>query len=680
MALKLGTLQVDFEANTTDFKKAEREVNQGTSRIGKGLKTAGVALAAFVSVQTVARLVMLADNLAVAERRIALLSDSAAEANKNLTSLKQTANDTGQEFGAVFSVFEGFKRVQDDIGATDQQILDFTDTLSKLGIIGGSSGTELSNALRQLNQGLAGGILRAEEFNSIIENTPEIAVALAKGLGKSLGELRGMVLEGELLADDVFNAILSQTDQVNDRFETIPKSLGQLFQETKNILVDIIGNLDKMTMFTGFLGDRWAAFNDVLSQIALNTKAIGDLTAEEAQIRQNQLLEEAKLIQQNIKELETEITQMERMDSFGGALLGKRLQLVELEEQYNELLDEVLRVSQQIVTAKEAEKEMQEDIKEEVEDTVEAAREYGQLFNITEYIGLQNLKIAMQEANAEFERLQEAAKELDTFDDVFADMESAAWDFDTVLKQINDEQVANLLDLSKEIVSTWGKTFDTVLGMADQFHNDKIDAQIAEVKASTELSKEEKEERIKQLEDERKKLNRIQRIAFTAKKLANIAEIAIDTARNVTASGGLTPLGIAQGVFGATQIAAVAAQSYPGRVQGGNVPGGALVPVNENGEPEMLSMGSKQYLLTGDRGGRITSGRNLAANDSMMPNIVINNLAPGTEVVQESITREEVVLMVKQSERNAVSAVNRSIRERQGSTANALRSTRRRDL
>ena len=77
---------------------------------------------------------------------------------KTFKKLVGTANAVGSEIKNITSVFERFSLIREDIGATNEQIVIMTDTLAKLGAIGGSSGEEISRALVQLSQGLAGGV------------------------------------------------------------------------------------------------------------------------------------------------------------------------------------------------------------------------------------------------------------------------------------------------------------------------------------------------------------------------------------------------------------------------------------------------------------------------------------------------------------------------------------------
>ena len=138
----------------------------------KSFKRVGFAIAAAFSFDSVRRIIIAADAMKVMERRLQRFTGSSDSAEKTFKKLVSTANAVGSEIGNVTSVFERFSLIKEDIGATNDQIVAMTDTLAKLGAIGGSSGEEIGRALTQLAQGLAGGVVRAEEFNSIIEQTP----------------------------------------------------------------------------------------------------------------------------------------------------------------------------------------------------------------------------------------------------------------------------------------------------------------------------------------------------------------------------------------------------------------------------------------------------------------------------------------------------------------------------
>ncbi|EJA3065742.1 tape measure protein, partial [Cronobacter sakazakii] len=140
-----------------------------------------------------------------------------------------------------------------ETGATNSQILSLTDTLQKIGTIGGSSTEEMSNALRQFGQSIAGGIVRAEEFNSILEQMPELARQIASGLGISIGQLRQRMLDGKLTAQDALNAIQKQSESVNAEFDKMPISVDRAKNSLDVAFKNAISDLNQAIGLTSTL-------------------------------------------------------------------------------------------------------------------------------------------------------------------------------------------------------------------------------------------------------------------------------------------------------------------------------------------------------------------------------------------------------------------------------------------
>ena len=68
------------------------------------------------------------------------------------------------------------------------------------------------------------------------------------------------------------------------------------------------------------------------------------------------------------------------------------------------------------------------------------------------------------------------------------------------------------------------------------------------------------------------------------------------------------------GALAAVQIAKIQGQQYSagsGKLYGGPVQAGGMYPVTEDGRPEILKQGNRQYLLPGSRGGEVVSNRDM---------------------------------------------------------------------
>src|SRR5690606_30692047 len=110
----------------------------------------------------------------------------------------------------VESLVELYSRaslVQKELGVSTEELIDFTDRVALALRVSGKSAQESSGALLQLSQALGSGIVRAEEFNSLLEGALPIAQAAAAGLseaGGSVAMLRQLGLAGGPSSEAVF--------------------------------------------------------------------------------------------------------------------------------------------------------------------------------------------------------------------------------------------------------------------------------------------------------------------------------------------------------------------------------------------------------------------------------------------------------------------------------------------
>lgn len=145
-----------------------------------------------------------------------------------------------------------------ELGRSDEQIITFLSTLQKLGTICGSSAQDMENGLRSLSQGLAGGIIRTEEWNSILENTPEIAGRAAKGIeaaGGSIERLHKIMLDGKLTAKDFFEAIEKQTPEIQEEFAKIPVPIDRAMRSLSNSTRNSFRDLNEQLGVTSILNN-----------------------------------------------------------------------------------------------------------------------------------------------------------------------------------------------------------------------------------------------------------------------------------------------------------------------------------------------------------------------------------------------------------------------------------------
>lgn len=270
-AEQVGNIVYEVEMNVARLIEAQQQVNKrldqmdakfeqssrSAGRFEGALNKVGVAIAAAFTIDAAKKLIAIGDEMVTLQARIARLSPSIDVAKDTLASLSAIASQTGSGLYETEKLWESLTTSLKETGATNAQVLSLTATLQKIGTIGGSSAEEMSNALRQFGQSMAKGVIQAEEFNSVIEQMPELARQIAAGLGISIGDLRKRMLEGKLTAQDALNAIQSQSRSVNAEFEKMPVSIDRaknsLDVAFKNAINDLNQAIGLTTTLAGLM-------------------------------------------------------------------------------------------------------------------------------------------------------------------------------------------------------------------------------------------------------------------------------------------------------------------------------------------------------------------------------------------------------------------------------------------
>lgn len=273
------------------------KLDGGSRNAGKGmgsasssansLKTSLTALAGAISVSLVMQwgsaFLEVADSMTQLQARIARLSTDAATAKQTFSDIAAISSRTGSSISDTTKLWETLTSSLKEAGATNAQVLNLTDTLQKIGRIGGSSTEEMANALRQFGQSIASGTIRAEEFNSILEQMPELARQIAAGLGISMGELRQQMLEGKLTAEDALNAIQDRTSVINSEFSKLPRTMSQATNSLETSFATMIASINDATgastTMVAIVDSLTSALDRLQGKAMTTSQQLADLTS-----------------------------------------------------------------------------------------------------------------------------------------------------------------------------------------------------------------------------------------------------------------------------------------------------------------------------------------------------------------------------------------------------------------
>ncbi|RLL43005.1 tape measure domain-containing protein [Acinetobacter cumulans] len=240
---ELGKTNAELQKSETLVKQASVEI-QGLKTGYTALTSAMAALGVGVSAAEIGRT---ADEFKVLEARIGLATSKSGNFTDAFEGVKKIAIETRSNLTATAELFTRVKSAVDQLGYSQERALGITDLVNKSLIVGGGLAASNEAAIYQFNQALQSGVLRGEEFNSVMEQAPRLARALADGLGVNVGKLREMAGQGKLTSEVIVKALESQSKALNEEFAKMPITIGQSIENLKTAWTLYIGEADAAT-------------------------------------------------------------------------------------------------------------------------------------------------------------------------------------------------------------------------------------------------------------------------------------------------------------------------------------------------------------------------------------------------------------------------------------------------
>ncbi len=280
--LRLGIrLEVDAKGFTGEMRLADRELDKLSRRLGqtpgparaaaaatdeltRSTRSAGRAfldahgrhvkyLSSLASIEVFRRAARAGAQYADAWTRVnnavRLATESEEAALRVRGALFEIADETRAPISAAVSLYQRLAQAAGDLGATEDQLLAVVRGVGQSLAIQGTSSTEAAGALLQLSQALGGGVVRAEEFNSLLEGAPVLLRTVARhleGAGGSVARLRRLVNEGAVSSREFFRAFLRGSADLEDQFGRTASTLGQAFTRLDNQTTQLVGAADEI--------------------------------------------------------------------------------------------------------------------------------------------------------------------------------------------------------------------------------------------------------------------------------------------------------------------------------------------------------------------------------------------------------------------------------------------------
>lgn len=244
----------EFEDSSGLAAKAANSLTQELKKLVGG----------YLGIQTLKKAADLSDTLVSTRTRLDQMNDGLQTTAELETMIYQAAQNSRGSFVDTLGLVSQLGTMAGSAFGNTREVVLFAEQLNKKLVLSGASGMAAQAAILQLEQGLASGVLRGDELNSVMEQTPALAKTIADYLQVSIGDLRTMGSEGKITAAIVKNALFSAAEETNAAFEKTPMTWAQVWTTATNIAIRALDPL--------LSGINWVANNiDTLAPIVLAT-------------------------------------------------------------------------------------------------------------------------------------------------------------------------------------------------------------------------------------------------------------------------------------------------------------------------------------------------------------------------------------------------------------------------
>lgn len=333
-----GTIVYEIDVDAERLIQGRREIDSALNGLNSGLgRLEGSVNRTERSIgnmeRTMSSITGVAKGLiaALSVQQVASYADAWTELNNKVSNSIRIGETQSQVMQRIFDISQAtqsslngtatlyarLERGTRTYNTSAEDLVRLTTIINQGFAVSGATAQEAENAIIQLSQGIASGVLRGEEFNSVSEQGSRLTVALADSLGVTLGQLRAMAAEGKLTTDVIVNGLLSQGDKIGKEFAnttvTIAKGLQiagnnvtKFFGENATVksfsagfrdsVVSVSENLDSLTsalvVIAGVIGSRYvgaltmaaaAQVKSTAAQMAAAKAAVTSASAAEAE-------------------------------------------------------------------------------------------------------------------------------------------------------------------------------------------------------------------------------------------------------------------------------------------------------------------------------------------------------------------------------------------------------------
>ena len=299
IAIDTGDLQrAKNELDKVD--KSAKSVDKSVGGLTNSMMSFKGVVATVATSAVIGNYIKMADTYTSIENKLKLATKSTNEFSTAQRELFNIAQESRVAFESTVDLYSKLAISTEQLKVSQSDLLRVTETINKAGLIGGGSKEGINAALMQLGQGFASGTLRGEELNSVLEQTPRLAKAIAEGMGVTVGELRKLGEQGAITSEKVVNSLLKQSETIDKEYGNMTAKVSEGLQVLENSTLSAIVTIDKLTNASGIVAKAMMGWAWAIDQVNKSLRVsftdtekmndVADLTAKRMELLKEKMV------------------------------------------------------------------------------------------------------------------------------------------------------------------------------------------------------------------------------------------------------------------------------------------------------------------------------------------------------------------------------------------------------
>lgn len=237
----LAQVEVEFDEVEKNINKASQSQQKFTQDIRSGESASKDLLSTFARLAAtigaaigVKKMISLSDAMVTTTARLNMMNDGLQTTEELQRKIFESAERSGAAYQSTADMVAKLGTQAKSAFGSNDELIAFSEALNKSFTIAGADGMAVESVMYNLTQALSSGVLRGQDLNAVFSNAPNIIQNIADYLDVPIGKIRDLAAEGELSAEVVKNAMLAAAEDINEQFESIPRTLANIWTSIKN--------------------------------------------------------------------------------------------------------------------------------------------------------------------------------------------------------------------------------------------------------------------------------------------------------------------------------------------------------------------------------------------------------------------------------------------------------------